>query len=123
MSKRFPFLLGREKSHIWEIPRYGSISVSVSMASYGGGFGGFPPQYRDRSKKKKRMWDGIFPKVFACGNFGERFISLGGGRKRKEIKLFLEIIFCCPVKNLVLPLLLTFLNFVRSKKKWKYYKK
>jgi hypothetical protein len=47
------------------------------------------------------MWDGIFPKVFACGNFGERFISLGGGRKTRhqELNIFLEILFCflsCP---------------------------
>ena len=101
MNKRFPFLLGREKSHIWGLLRYDSTSESFLETIYGGGFGGFPPQYRDRSKKKKRMWDGIFPKVFACGNFGERFISLGGGRKTRhqELNIFLEILFCflsCP---------------------------
>ena len=111
MSKRFSFLLGRKKSHIGEIYQYGSISFRSTSFTYGGGFRGFPPQYRDRTKKKERSWDGFFSKVFGCGNFGERLISLGGGRFQS---LWENIIsrnnILLPSGNLVLPPLLTFLN-------------
>ena len=75
MSKRFSFLLGRKKSHIGEIYQYGSISFRSTSLTYGEGFGGFPSQYRDRSKKKKERGMDFSPK-FSVAEILERDLSL-----------------------------------------------
>ena len=118
MSKRFSFLLGRKKSHIGEIYQYGSISFRSTSLTYGEGFGGFPSQYRDRSKKKKRTWDGIFSKAFGCGSFGERFISLGGGRQTSILvdKIISRNNIYIPLGNPGSSAFVNFPKFVRSKK-------
>ena len=117
MSKRFPFLLGREKSHIGGVYQYGSISVSFLESIYGGRFGAVSTKNHDST----------FFRVFGIGNSKERIISLGCVRNPthcgEKVNLFLEIIFSSSVKSFFLRLCLIFQNFVRSKKKWKYYKK
>ena len=103
-------------SHIWGIPRYGSIPVSLLESIYGGRFGAVSTKNRDSS---------LF-RIFGIGNSKERFISLGCVRNPthcgEEIKLFLEIIFSSQREKFFLRICLIFQNFVRSKK-WEYYKK
>ena len=125
MSKRLPFLLGREKSHIGGVYQYGSICLRSTSLTYGGSLEDSPPQYRDRTKKKKRTWGGIFSKAFGCGSFGERFISLGGGRQTSILvdKIISRNNIYIPLGNLRSSAFVNFPKFVRSKKKWKYYKK
>ena len=114
------------KGHIGGVYQYGSTSVSLLESIYGGGFGGFPPQNHDSTKKKKRTWDEIFSKAFGCVSFGERFISLGGGRKTSILgnKIISRNNIYIPLGNLrSSSAFVNFPKFVRSKKKWKYYKK
>jgi hypothetical protein len=115
----------RGKGHIGGVYQYGSISVSILESIYGGGFRGFPPQNHDSTKKKKRTWGGIFSKAFGCGSFGERFISLGGGRQTSILgnKIISRNNIYLSTGNSRSSAFVNFPKFVRSKKKWKYYKK